>query len=59
MIREEEDQLTIHPEHPMVDPGDAHVNSRRVTVAQARREMLEDRMGEKHMKLNVSFNAQL
>lgn len=29
-----------------------------VDVSRARREMFEDRMGEKHMRLNVSFNAQ-
>lgn len=28
-------------------------------VSRAQREMSEGRMGEKHMRLNVSFNAQL
>lgn len=29
-----------------------------VDVSQAQRETFEDRMGEKHMRLNVSINAQ-
>lgn len=42
-----------------MDPWDIHADSWHVPVEQARREMLEDRMSEKHMRLNVSFNAQL
>lgn len=59
LLGEEEDELTVHPERPVVDPRDVHVHSRHVAVEQAQREMFEDRTGEKHMRLNVSFNAQL
>lgn len=41
----------------MVDPRGVHVDGRCVPVEQARWEMFDDRVGEEHMRLNVSFNA--
>lgn len=60
MPKREEDELTVHPEHPMVDPRDVHVHAADVSQSkQARRGALVDSTGDKHMRLNVSFNAQI